>query len=88
MIPFAELDTKKIKNRLIILDIDGTLTIDGHDKLEEGILEKIEQLKIQNNTIQLCSNRSDHYRNREIAKFLGVKYLETDIRKPSPKILN
>ncbi len=86
MTSLDKLNVKSIKNRVVLLDIDGTLTSDGDSKIEEGITQKVAELKANDNKIYLCSNKKDHYRNRGMAKFLGVSYLETDMRKPNWRI--
>ncbi|MBT5015947.1 hypothetical protein HN748_00045 [Candidatus Peregrinibacteria bacterium] len=86
MKPFAKTDLSKAKGFFVLLDIDGTLTYDSGVKMSEGIQKKVKELK-KNNEIFLCSNRNNHQRNWQVAKILGVKYLETNHRKPSQKIL-
>ncbi|HCW31969.1 MAG: hypothetical protein UT55_C0040G0005 [Candidatus Peregrinibacteria bacterium GW2011_GWE2_39_6] len=75
----------KLKNHLILLDIDGTITADGDDIISKGIFKKIQILK-RANVIYLCSNRRPHARNQKLARDLGVHYLRTELRKPNPFI--
>lgn len=83
---FEDLNTGEVKNHVIILDIDGTLTSDGNSKLSIGVLKKVKHLS-KNNRIILFSNKKNHERNREIADICGVEYLQTKLKKPSKAIL-
>ena len=83
---FKELDIEKITRYLIILDIDGTLINDNKHELDDETLDKINKLK-QRNRIYLCSNSRNHDRNRKVASMANTEYIDTDLRKPSKKIL-
>jgi predicted HAD superfamily phosphohydrolase YqeG len=83
---FLKLDISKITNYTILLDIDGTLTHDGSDDISEEVLAAIKELQ-ETNKIYLCSNKKNHERNHKVAEQTGIPYLETDLRKPSKKIL-
>ncbi len=83
---FEDSDLKKIKNRIIILDIDGTLTNDGSNKLSIAVTKKVKDLS-KNNRVILLSNKKNHERNLEVAKLCGIEYLKTELKKPSKKIL-
>ncbi|MBU0528774.1 HAD hydrolase family protein [bacterium] len=84
---FNQLNTKDIVDYLIILDIDGTLINDDEHQLDKKTLDKISELK-ESNQIYLCSNSRNHERNKKVASLANVEYLDTDIRKPSKKILD
>ena len=84
---FAKFDASQIKNKVILLDIDGTVIHDGHDEIGEDILNKVEELRNNRNKIYLCSSQEDHYRHRALAKFLKVEYIEANLHKPTKKIL-
>lgn len=83
---FPQINTSDIKEFFILLDIDGTLTYDSGITVDKATAQKVDELK-KNNEIVLCSNRNNHRRNRMVADLLKVKYLETNYRKPSKKIL-
>lgn len=83
---FQDLNISGLKGYVIFLDIDGTLTDDNEVELSEATLRKIRELEA-NNQLYLCSNSRNHERNRKVAELSGVKYLDTDLRKPSKKIL-
>ncbi|MDP2624836.1 MAG: HAD-IIIA family hydrolase [Candidatus Peregrinibacteria bacterium] len=83
---FFDLGVEDLKNKLIILDIDGTLTHDRLAKLEDKTVAKVQELK-KHNEIYLCSNRNNHDRNKQVAKEVGVEYLHTNIRKPRKGIM-
>jgi len=84
---FFELDINHINGKIILLDIDGTLTNDGSYVISERVVEKIQLLK-RKNKIYLCSNKKNHNRNQKIADIVGVSYLWTNWRKPSKKIIS
>ena len=84
---FDKLNTNEIKDCLILLDIDGTIAKDDQLEVSDENLAVINRLK-QNNQIYLCSNSRNHKRNKAIADNVGLTYLDTDIRKPSKKILD
>jgi predicted HAD superfamily phosphohydrolase YqeG len=83
---FSELNTP-FEGKLIFLDIDGTLTEEGSDKIKAPVLRKIKELKAKNE-LHLCTNSKDISRNRRVAKTCGVPYLETKLRKPNKKLLD
>jgi len=84
---FKKLNTNGLKGYIIFLDIDGTLVDDNELELSEEALQKIRELEM-NNQLYLCSNSRNHERNRKVGELTGVKYLDTDLRKPSKKILD
>lgn len=72
---------------IIFLDIDGTLVADSGTIPDQTGIEMVEKLKV-NNTVYLCSNKKNFQeRNRNLAAYLNVRYLETNHKKPSRKIL-
>ncbi len=83
---FQDLDFHSIKNTTVFLDIDGTISHDNKISVFDGIFKKIKDLK-EKNTIYLCSNSRNHKRNRKIAEILDLQYIDSDLRKPSKKIL-
>jgi len=87
MIAFKKINTHKIKNYLILLDIDGTIAKDDTLEISNENIVIINKLK-QNNKIYLCSNSLNHKRNQSIANHIGITYLNTNIKKPNKKILN
>ena len=85
--PFNQLKTGTIKDYLIFLDIDGTLIEDSEIEVDKEGIKKINELK-KHNQIYLCPNGPDRKRNRAVAELCKLDYLDTDIKKPSKKILN
>lgn len=84
---FEDLDVSKIEGYVIFLDIDGTIICDDKSNIEQNIVDKVSKLK-KRNRIYLCSNSHNHKRNRKVANIVKVEYINTDIKKPSKKILN
>lgn len=84
---FHSLDVSKIKNYLIFLDIDGTLTNDGSDEVSKEVFDQIQKLKIDNK-IYLCSNKKLFDRDALLADKIGVEKIQTLVKKPSRKLLD
>jgi len=87
MKPFDNLDVRHIKEYLILLDIDGTLVNDDELKLSETTINKVKSLK-KENQVYLCSNSINHTRNKKVGILTNTEYLETNLKKPSKKILD
>lgn len=83
---FQELNIVGLSGFLILLDIDGTLINDNAADLTEEALKKVRELEA-NNQIYLCSNSPNRERNLKVAELSGLEYIDTDLRKPSKKIL-
>ena len=83
---FEALSITGLKGFLIFLDIDGTLINDNAADLTEETLRKIHRLEA-NNQVYLCSNSPNRERNLEVAAQTGLEYIDTNLRKPSRKIL-
>lgn len=81
---FSELDASIEKN-IIFLDIDGTLTEEGSDRISSKVLRKLAEFK-KKNDVYLCSNSDNVRRNKKVAKVCGVPYLDTPLRKPNKKL--
>ncbi len=85
---FADIDTNKIENKIIFLDIDGTITSDGRDEVEVHLINKIKEL-VTKNKVYLCSNKKNkNNRNLKIESLSGAIFLDTTYRKPNKKILD
>lgn len=82
---FSELDPKNFKDKTIILDIDGTLTQDGSNKLDERVRTMINLLK-KKNRIYLFSNKYNKSRVAQFAEKLQINYLHTLRKKPNKKV--
>ncbi len=82
---FATLEKNRIRNSVILLDIDGTITHhDGHEVPDEARCV-IEELLRKNNLIYLLSNNKNIERGRFLARALGVTFAETPYRKPDKR---
>lgn len=73
--------------RLIFMDVDGTLVVDGSDVLDPQRHAMVTLLKEAGHDVVILSNKKNHARNRKVAEALGLVYLETELKKPNPKIL-
>jgi predicted HAD superfamily phosphohydrolase YqeG len=83
---FKELNTTEWSGRTIILDIDGTITIDGGSDIDPLVLIKIHEIALLNSVL-LYSNKPLPDRNKELAKKLHVSLLETSYKKPNKKVI-
>lgn len=87
-VSFVDIDLDKIDNKIIFLDIDGTITLDGHNEVESGLIDKIRELVVKNK-VYLCSNKKNkNDRNLKIADLSGAVFLDTHYKKPNKKILD
>jgi len=84
---FQEMNISDLNDYIIFLDIDGTIANDDENEMDKKVLHQINKLR-EGNQIYLCSNSRNHKRNREISKVTNVEYIDTDLRKPSKKILD
>jgi len=84
---FEDTNIGELKEYVIFLDIDGTIASDSDNEVTEKTLEQIAKLK-NDNHLYLCSNSRNHERNRQVADIVKAEYIDTDLKKPSKKILN
>lgn len=84
---FEELNIVDLKDYLIFLDIDGTIINDNEHKVSKENLKIIDELK-KYNQLYLCSNSQNRDRNIKVAGLVDTEYIDTDLRKPSKKILD
>jgi predicted HAD superfamily phosphohydrolase YqeG len=83
---FFEEVTTDFKNRIVFLDVDGTLTNDSSDFFDSKVLRKILMLK-KSNQLYLCTNSKNIERNTLIEKNIKLKIINIKYKKPSKKIL-
>lgn len=84
---FSELETKNWDNKTIIVDVDGTLTMDGSSQIDEVVKVKIKELTIRNHVF-LFSNRKSLKRNQNLENLLQIKFIESAHKKPNKKVLD
>ncbi len=85
-IAFEDIDP--VKDKMILLDIDGTLIADdGGLDFSSEVLEKVSSLR-KNNRVFLCTNSNDRIKSSKIEKALGLPIVTYDHTKPSSKIIN
>ena len=73
-------------DRIILLDVDGTLAPDGAATFSPAVVEQIRKLK-NNNTVYLCTNTYNQERRRALASALDVPVLDSPQRKPSRQVV-
>ncbi len=83
---FEDMSIGRLKEYVIFLDIDGTIACDNRFEVGKKVSEQIEKLKKENH-IYLCSNSRNHKRNKKVAECVKAEYINTDLKKPSKKIL-
>ncbi len=72
---------------IVLLDIDGTITFDSQDDIDDSY-DKVQEIKKKNNRIYLCSNTRNNERVKKLSKRLGIDYILSRHQKPSPKVLH
>jgi predicted HAD superfamily phosphohydrolase YqeG len=84
---FKDINYQKYKDYTIILDVDGTLLVEGENIVgkEESVV--VEKLKA-NNQVFIFSNNRNKERSKAIADQLVCPYLDSPFRKPNKRILN
>jgi 4-hydroxybenzoate polyprenyltransferase len=82
---FADLNFGAWQDRTILLDLDGTLAPDNEQTVTQAVAMAVNDLVVSNRVV-LLSNKKNHVRNRQIAAVLGIDYLETNLRKPDPRL--
>jgi predicted HAD superfamily phosphohydrolase YqeG len=83
---FWDLDADAIRQKCILLDIDGTIAYAGGSHIHPGVHDMITKLK-EHNEIVLFSNGTDKKRNYSVAEKLGIPYARSSWRKPMPQVL-
>lgn len=84
---FFDFDFSGVKNKLIFLDIDGTIVHDGGNNPDEKTVDQLKKLS-KDNQVFFCSNKKNPIRARSLAALSGIKYLDIPCKKPSKKILD
>jgi predicted HAD superfamily phosphohydrolase YqeG len=84
---FYNIDASSLKDKTILIDIDGTLVADGEEAVGEKNAATINILS-KHNALFLCSNKNLPLRNKALAEQLQVPFLDTPFNKPSKKILD
>jgi len=83
---FFEIEPAEIREKYILLDVDGTIAVDHNEVVIEEALDMIKQLEIHNQIVLLSNNRR-RGRIRRISKATSLEYLKTKYKKPNAKIL-
>ena len=84
---FYEIKSSEIKNYIILIDIDGTLTNHSNYEIEQRAVNKIMDLK-ESNSLYLCSNNKNNQRNLRIANRLNIPLITCPYKKPNKNIIN
>lgn len=84
---FKELNVTGWSLKTIIVDIDGTITIDGGSDFDPLVLKKIEEMK-RANSVFLFSNKQLPNRDNALVNKLHIPLLETSFKKPNKKVIN
>lgn len=82
---FLELDEARLRDAVVIIDVDGTITHDKHERVEREIEDKIRRIASAAH-VYLSSN-GDIARTERFAAQLGVGYVDTHHKKPSRRVL-
>lgn len=82
---FEELNVD-FENKIIFLDVDGTLSADSDFVFEDAVLNQLNKIK-EKNEIYLCSNCGDPNRKRRAAEILEIKAIANGKKKPSKSLV-
>jgi decaprenyl-phosphate phosphoribosyltransferase len=82
---FLEIDEAQLRDALVILDVDGTITHDKHTVVDRSIEEKIRRIASHSH-VYLASN-GELERTKRLAEVLGVRVLESTHRKPNRRVM-
>jgi predicted HAD superfamily phosphohydrolase YqeG len=83
---FHEMNVAAIRDAVVILDIDGTLTCSSCMYVEDRVRTVIALIR-QHNAVYVFSNNYNNARSRRIAADLDLAYIESPHKKPNTKIL-
>ncbi len=75
------------KNKIIFLDVDGSLIPDGGLEFNPEVINKVEKLK-EKNSVFLCTNSRDRIRNSKIEAILALPIITNRYKKPNHKIID
>lgn len=82
---FLEINAEEVAGKILLVDIDGTLTYDHGLEIDEAVREKLKDLaKVAE--IYLCSNGPIE-RTRALAVAEGVRCIDSLHRKPNKKLM-
>ena len=84
---FWDLDADAIRQKCILLDIDGTIAYAGGSHIHPGVHDMLAKLK-EHNEVVLFSNSANTERNYDVAKKLSIPYALSTWRKPFPQVLD
>lgn len=84
---FRDLDLNILKDKKVILDIDGTITYDKSEKIESTEKNRLLELKKYAKEIILVSNGEEN-RSKNIAEIHGIIAHISKYQKPNKKVLN
>ncbi|MBP6942653.1 MAG: UbiA family prenyltransferase [Candidatus Buchananbacteria bacterium] len=82
---FHDLDVTKFQGATVILDVDGTIVIDGESSVSAVVQAKLTALTAQAKVF-LCSN-GHRDRIASVATTLGLPLIPNVVLKPSPRVL-
>lgn len=88
MVSFEDIPVN-FKNKIVLLDIDGTIVADSlhHMKVLPDTKKKVKELT-KYNTVYLCTNKRTKALLSKVEEQLGLKIINTKYKKPNLKILN
>src|SRR3989338_5600607 len=74
-------------NKIIILDIDGTLVADLKDCCDDKVIDKINYI-LEKNEIYLSTNSRNNKRNLKIQETLNLPFTNLLYKKPNKKVID
>lgn len=83
---FHEIDIASLKDAIVIIDVDGTITNDKSHTIEPARIATLRTIAGVSN-VYLCSNDRDKDRIKDLAELTGTKALNSLYRKPSRRVI-
>lgn len=84
---FKDLPEARLQDRIVILDVDGTLVGDGEDDMDEDTKQKLTLLS-QSAQVYLFSNANRAERLRKLVENTNVHVVVSPHKKPNPRVLD
>ncbi len=83
---FSNMQSVGFLDKVIFLDIDGTLVTDGSTIVPEDALVRVVEL-VRTNAVYLTSNNKDEERNRALSTIIGIPLASVRYKKPDKRIV-
>ncbi len=83
---FENLNIDGWSGQTVLVDIDGTLTVDGSAEVSQQAVAQMKRI-LSANTVFLTSNKRKPERNYQVAQMLNVPFIDSPFKKPNKKVI-